>query len=83
MVTVMCKQMQMILLSQHIHELQKLSWTISIKNTLGYSQLIIFPEDEEFVYKVAETVQEENQLIENGFKHVCALDDASFFRKRK
>jgi len=30
----------------------------SIKNTLVYTQLIDFPEDDEFVCKVAKTVQE-------------------------
>jgi hypothetical protein len=39
----------------------------SIKNTLLYTQLIEFPEDDEFVCKVAKTVQEASQLIESGF----------------
>ena len=55
----------------------------SIKNTLVYTQLIDFPEDDEFVCKVATTVQEASQLIENGFEYVCAMDDAKLFRKRK
>jgi integrase len=55
----------------------------SIKNTLVYTQLIDFPEDDEFVCKVAKTVQEASQLIESGFEYVCAMDDAKLFRKRK
>lgn len=37
----------------------------NIKNTLVYTQLIEFKEDE-FVCKVAKTVQEASELIENG-----------------
>jgi hypothetical protein len=55
----------------------------SIKNTLVYTQLIDFPEDEDFICKVAKTVQEASQLIESGFEYVCAIDDAKLFRKRK
>jgi integrase len=55
----------------------------SIKNTLVYTQLIEFPEDDEFVCKVAKTVQEASQLIENGFEFICAIYDAKLFRKRK
>jgi len=55
----------------------------SIKNALVYTQLIDFPEDDEFVCKVEKTVQEASQLIENGFEYVCAMDDAKLFRKRK
>ena len=55
----------------------------SIKNTLVYTQLIDFPEDDEFICKVAKTVQEASQLIENGFDYICAIDDAKLFKKRK
>jgi hypothetical protein len=54
----------------------------NIKNTLIYTQLIEFKEDE-FVCKVAKTVQEASELIENGFEFVCAFDDARLFKKRK
>jgi integrase len=54
----------------------------NIKNTLIYTQLIEFKEDE-FVCKVAKTVQEASQLIENGFEYVCTFEDAKLFRKRK
>jgi hypothetical protein len=55
----------------------------SIKNTLIYTQLIDFPEDDEFVCKVAKNVQEASQLIETGFEYVCEIEDAKLFRKRK
>jgi integrase len=55
----------------------------SIKNTLIYTQLIEFEENDQFVCKVAKTVQEASTLIECGFEFVCAMDDAKLFRKRK
>ena len=55
----------------------------SIKNTLGYTQLIDFPEDDEFVRKVAKTVHEASQLTESGFEYICTIDDTKLFRKRK
>ena len=55
----------------------------SIKNTLIYTQLIEFEGDDQFVCKVAKTVMEASELIENGFEYVCTMDDAKPFRKRK
>jgi hypothetical protein len=55
----------------------------SIKNTLVYTQLIDFPQGDEFVCKVAKTVQEASQLIEKGFEYVCSMDEIKLFRKRK
>jgi integrase len=54
----------------------------NIKNTLIYTQLIEF-KDDEFICKVAKTVQEASELVENGFEFICAFDDAKLFRKRK
>jgi hypothetical protein len=54
----------------------------SIKNTLVYTQLIEFKEDE-FVCKVANTIQDAAGLIENGFEFICEFDGAKLFRKRK
>lgn len=56
----------------------------NIKNTLLYTQLAKFrEEDEEFVCKVAKTPNEVQGLIENGFEYICDIDDLKFFRKRK
>ena len=55
----------------------------SIKNTLVYTQLIDFPENDEFVCKVAKNVQEASQLIESGFEYVCAINEEKLFRKLK
>ena len=54
-----------------------------IKNTLVYTQLAKFEDEEEFICKVAKTPQEIAKLIELGFEYVCELDGLKFFRKRK
>jgi len=54
----------------------------NIKNTLIYTQLVNFKEDE-FIFKVAETVEEAGQLIEAGFEYVCHHEGVMLFRKRK
>ncbi|MEM3759577.1 MAG: tyrosine-type recombinase/integrase [Candidatus Bathyarchaeia archaeon] len=54
----------------------------NIKNTLIYTQLIPSNEDE-FICKVATTIEEAKQLIEAGFEYVCDIDNAKLFRKRK
>ena len=58
----------------------------NIKNTLIYIQLeeAIFKEkDDEFICKVAKTVEEAKVLIEAGFNYVCEFDGVKLFRKRK
>jgi hypothetical protein len=54
----------------------------NIKNTVVYTQLLEFKEDE-FVCKVAKTIQEASQLIEDGFEYICDFEDTKLFRKRK
>ncbi|MDW8040546.1 MAG: site-specific integrase, partial [Nitrososphaerota archaeon] len=54
----------------------------NIKNTLIYTQLINF-QDDEYVCKVARTIEEAKQLIEAGFEYICDIDGAKLFRKRK
>jgi hypothetical protein len=56
----------------------------SINNTLIYTHLI--KEDSgsnEFGSKVARTIDEARQLMEEGFEYVCDVDGAKLFRKRK
>jgi len=38
---------------------------------------------EEFVCKVAESVEEAKVLIESGFEYITEVDDVKLFRKRK
>jgi hypothetical protein len=54
----------------------------NIKNTLRYTQLINFPNDD-FACKAAKSVQEATELIESGFEYVCEVDGTKLFRKRK
>ncbi|MEM2995823.1 MAG: site-specific integrase [Candidatus Bathyarchaeia archaeon] len=55
----------------------------NIKNTLVYTQLVDFKNEDDFVCKVASTNEEIAQLIEAGFEYVCEHNGAKFFRKRK
>jgi type 1 fimbriae regulatory protein FimB/type 1 fimbriae regulatory protein FimE len=54
----------------------------NIKNTLIYTQLINFNENE-YVCRVAKTLEEATQLIEAGFEYVTDVDGCKLFRKRK
>jgi len=54
----------------------------SIKNTLVYTHLVTFDNDE-FICKVAKNVQEAKELVESGFEYVTEIDDVQLFRKRK
>jgi integrase len=54
----------------------------NIKNTLVYTQLINF-ENDDYHSATASTVQEAAKLIEAGFEYVCTYTDIMLFRKRK
>jgi integrase len=54
-----------------------------IQNTLIYTQLINFQNEDEYICKAAKTVEEAKQLIEVGFEYVCEVNDVKLFRKRK
>ena len=54
----------------------------SIDNTLIYTHLVNFKEDD-YTAKVAHSEQEVCQLIETGFEFVCDYEDNKVFRKRK
>lgn len=55
----------------------------NIKNTLIYTQLIKPGNDEEYISKVAKTIDEARMLVEAGFEYVCEIEKAKLFRKRK
>ena len=58
----------------------------SIKNTLLYIQLeeaIFQKESEEYICKVAGSVDEAKELIELGFEYVTEMEGVKLFRKRK
>jgi hypothetical protein len=54
----------------------------NIKNTLIYTQLVTF-EDDDYLCKAANTVKEATELIEAGYEYVCDMDKIKLFRKRK
>lgn len=54
----------------------------NIQNTLKYTQLVNF-EDDEYICKVAKTLEDACALMEAGFEDVCEIRDAKLFRKRK
>jgi len=54
----------------------------SIQSTLIYTQLVNFSEDE-FICKVAKSINEVKELVEAGFEYVCDYDGFKVFRKRK
>jgi len=53
-----------------------------LSNTLVYTHLVNF-ESNDYVCKVAKTVDETNALIECGFEYVTEIDGVRLFRKRK
>ena len=54
----------------------------SLDNTMKYTQLIGFKEDE-YSARVAHDEDEACQLIETGYEYVCDFDKDKLFRKRK
>ncbi len=54
----------------------------SITNTLKYTQLVDFQNDD-YVCKAAKTLTEASQLIEAGFEYVTDVEEVKLFRKRK
>lgn len=58
----------------------------NIKNTLRYVQLeeaLFKRENEEFICKTAETIEEARELIESGFEYVTEMNGVKLFRRRK
>jgi hypothetical protein len=54
----------------------------NIKNTLVYTQLVTF-EDDDYTCKAAANVRDATELIEAGYEYVCDMDSIKLFRKRK
>ena len=55
----------------------------NIKNTLVYTQLVKGREEDDYVCRVAKTVEQAAELIEAGFDYVCEINGVKLFRKRK
>jgi hypothetical protein len=54
-----------------------------IANTLIYTQLVEFEDDDKYSTAVANNVQEARKLLETGFEYVCSHNETMLFRKRK
>ncbi len=54
----------------------------NIKNTLRYTQLVDLNE-QDFISKVAYTIEDACKLIEGGFQYVCEFENAKLFKKPK
>ena len=54
----------------------------SIQNTLLYTQLVNF-ENDDYYSATAKTVEEAQKLVEAGFEFVCNIEEIKLFRKRK
>jgi len=54
----------------------------NIKNTLIYTQLVNF-QDDEYISKVAWTLEEGCKLVKAGFEYVTEIEGGKIFRKRK
>jgi len=58
----------------------------NIKSTLRYVQLegVLYQrENEDFICKVASTIEEAKTLIEAGFQFICDFNGAKLFKRRK
>ena len=55
----------------------------SIKNTLVYTHLVDFEENDKWIAKVASTIEDFTRLLENGFEYVSDYEDKKILRKRK
>ena len=55
----------------------------NIKNTLVYTHLVSFEEEDAFIVKVASSIEEFTELLESGFEYVSDYGDRKVLRKRK
>ena len=62
---------------------QKILGHKSLKNTLIYTHLVDFGEEDNFTVKVASSLDEYVGLLEQGFTYVSDYDGAKILRKRK
>ena len=62
---------------------QKILGHKSLKNSLVYTHLVDFGEEDSFTVKVASSLTEFTSLLEHGFEYVSDYEDAKVLRKRK
>lgn len=55
----------------------------NIQNTLVYTHLVSFEEEDAYIVKVASSIEEFTVLLESGFEYVSDYGDAKVLRIRK
>jgi len=55
----------------------------SLKNTLIYTHLVSFEEENAYTIRVASTIDEFTALLESGFEYVSDYEGRKVLRKRK
>jgi hypothetical protein len=55
----------------------------NIDNTLIYTQLVEFEEDDKYCTALADNVEKARKLLEVGFEFICTYNGQMLFRKRK
>lgn len=55
----------------------------NIANTLIYTQLVEFEEDEKYCTAIANNIEDARKLVEAGFEYICEYGNVMLFRKRK
>ncbi len=69
--------------TKDIIHVMKLLGHKNIANTLIYTQLIEFEDDDKYCSAIAHNTEEAQKLIEIGFEYVCNHENVMLFRKRK
>jgi hypothetical protein len=55
----------------------------NIADTLIYTQLVEFEEEDKYCTAVAGNIEDARKLVEAGFEYVCNHENTMLFRKRK
>jgi integrase len=55
----------------------------NINNTLIYTHLVGFDSEDNYIVKIASTVEEFTELLENGFEYISDYESMKVLRKRK
>jgi len=55
----------------------------SISSTIVYTHLVDFEENDQYIVKVAKTIDEFTELLEIGFNYVSDFEGLKVLRKRK
>ena len=69
--------------TKDILHMQRVLGHKSLKNTLVYTHLVSFEEEDAFIVKVASSIEEFSALLESGFEYVSDYEGRKVLRKRK